>query len=71
MNKTIVVTVERRFKHKLYGKYITRSKKYKVHDEKNECNVGDVVRIIECRPISKDKNFRYIDTIRKAVLLQQ
>ncbi len=68
MNKTIVVTVERKLKHPLYGKYITRSKKYKAHDENNQCSVGDIVKVIECRPISKEKKWKYIETIRKAVI---
>ncbi|MFW5799559.1 MAG: 30S ribosomal protein S17 [Spirochaetota bacterium] len=68
MNKTAVVTVEKRLKHKLYGKYIIKNKNYKIHDEKNECKVGDIVKIIECRPYSKDKRWRYIETIRKAVI---
>lgn len=68
MNKTIVVTVERKLKHALYGKYITRSKRYKAHDENNECKVGDIVKVMECRPISKEKKWKYIETIRKAVI---
>jgi small subunit ribosomal protein S17 len=68
MDKSIVVTVERRFKHKLYKKYITRSKKFVAHDEKNECNIGDTVKIMECRPLSKRKRWRFIETIKKAVV---
>ncbi len=67
MNKTIVVTVERKLKHPLYGKYIIRSKKYKVHDEENTCSVGDYVKIMECRPISKDKCWTYVSTVRKVI----
>ena len=55
MDKTIVVRVERRVKHPLYGKIINRSRKYKAHDETNQYNEGDTVEIAECRPISKDK----------------
>ena len=55
MDKTVVVRVDRLVKHALYSKYIKRSVKYKVHDEKNSCKMGDRVQIIECRPMSKDK----------------
>lgn len=58
MNKTVTVLVERRLKHPLYGKYITRSKKYHAHDEKNELVIGDLVMIEECKPISKTKTWR-------------
>lgn len=68
MDKTIVVTVERKLKHKLYKKYITKSKKYKAHDEKNECNIGDIVKIIESRPLSKHKRWRFIQTVKKTVV---
>jgi small subunit ribosomal protein S17 len=57
MDKTVVVKVDRLVKHSLYNKYIKRSVKYKVHDEKNSCNMGDRVQIIECRPMSKDKRW--------------
>lgn len=57
MDKTVVVKVDRLVKHPLYNKYIKRSVKYKVHDEKNSCNMGDRVQIIECRPMSKDKRW--------------
>jgi len=57
MNKTVTVLVERRLKHPLYGKYITRSKKYHAHDEKNELTIGDIVMIEECKPISKTKTW--------------
>jgi small subunit ribosomal protein S17 len=56
-DKTVVVRVERRIMHPVYKKYITRSKRYHAHDEENRCKVGDVVRIIECRPISKLKRW--------------
>ncbi len=58
MNKTRVVMVERRLAHAKYGKYMTRRTKYKVHDEKNECRVGDRVEIIESRPLSREKRWR-------------
>jgi small subunit ribosomal protein S17 len=57
MDKTVVVKVDRLVKHQLYNKYIKRSVKYKVHDEKNMCKTGDHVQIIECRPLSKDKRW--------------
>ncbi len=63
MNKTIAVLVNRYVKHPKYKKYIKRSKKYKVHDEKNEYKKGDKVIIQECRPISKDKHFKVIEKI--------
>lgn len=57
MQQTAVVQVERRIQHPIYGKYMRRSKKYHVHDENNELNVGDIVQIRECRPISKTKSW--------------
>lgn len=60
MNKTVTVLVERRLKHPLYGKYITRSRKYHAHDDKNQFSIGDFVKIIECRPISKTKSWKVI-----------
>lgn len=57
MEKTVVVRVDRLVKHPVYNKYIKRSVKYKVHDEKNNCKIGDRVQIIECRPLSKDKRW--------------
>ena len=59
-DKTIVVKVERRVAHPLYKKFIRRSKKYTAHDEANECQIGDLVEIAECRPLSKHKRFRLI-----------
>jgi|TARA_B100000315_G_scaffold259860_1_gene317699 small subunit ribosomal protein S17 len=61
MDKTIVVNVERKFKHPLYKKYIRRSKKYHAHDEDNACKTGDLVTIRECRPLSKLKRWEVID----------
>ncbi len=66
MDKTIVVAVERKVKHPLYKKYILRTKKLKVHDENNECGIGDKVEVVETRPISKDKNWRLLNIIEKA-----
>ena len=60
MNKTVVVNVERRFQHPIYKKYIRRSKNYHAHDEGNQCKVGDVVVIRECRPISKLKRWEVV-----------
>lgn len=66
MNKTIVVSVERRMSHPLYGKVIKRSKKYYVHDEREEAQTGDVVRIQETRPLSKLKSWRLVEVIQKS-----
>ena len=66
MNKSITVTIERRIKHPVYGKYVKRSTKLHVHDENNECNKGDVVRIEECRPMSKTKSWRLVEVVEKA-----
>lgn len=61
MNKSIVVSIERRFKHPLYGKFIKKNKKIHAHDEKNECGIGDKVTIVETRPISKTKSWRLLN----------
>lgn len=66
MNKSITVLVERRVKHPLYGKFITRSSKLHAHDEKNDCNEGDLVTIKECRPISKSKNWMLVSIEERA-----
>jgi len=66
MNKSITVTIERRIKHPVYGKYVKRSTKLHVHDENNECGKGDVVRIEECRPMSKTKSWRLVEVVEKA-----
>jgi small subunit ribosomal protein S17 len=66
MTKTVVVQVERRMKHGQYGKFLTEKKKYKAHDEKQECNPGDKVRIAETRPMSKEKRWRVAEIIEKA-----
>ncbi|MBU2646873.1 30S ribosomal protein S17 [bacterium] len=67
MEKTAVALVERTVQHALYKRTIKRSKKYKIHDEENACQIGDHVRLIECKPISKDKCWRLLDIVRKAV----
>lgn len=66
MEKTINVKVERRLRHPLYGKSVKMSKKFMAHDEKGECNIGDVVRIMETRPLSKTKRWRLIEVIERA-----
>jgi len=66
MDKTIAVTVERRLKHPIYGKYVKRSKKFIAHDETNDCNIGDTVRIMETRPLSKRKRWRLVEVIERA-----
>ena len=66
MDKTVVVTIKDRVKHPLYNKIVDKSVKYKAHDEKNEFGVGDKVQIMECRPMSKDKNWRVVEIIEKA-----
>ena len=66
MDKTIVVAIENRFKHPLYKKYITKTKKVMAHDENNECNIGDKVMIAETRPIAKNKCWRLLKVISKA-----
>ena len=65
MEKTIVVSIERLVKHATYGKYVRRRNKFKVHDEKNEAKVGDVVRFMETRPLSKDKRWRLLDFVQR------
>jgi small subunit ribosomal protein S17 len=66
MDKTIVVSIENKIPHPLYKKIVVKSKKFKAHDEKNECNIGDVVEIVETRPLSKDKHFRLLRIVEKA-----
>ena len=66
MQKTMVVSVSTRKLHPLYKKYVTRSKKYKAHDENNDAHIGDTVRIVECRPLSKDKRWRLVEIIERA-----
>lgn len=66
MDKTVVVAVETLKRHPLYGKSMRTTKKFKVHDENNECRVGDLVRIMETRPLSKEKRWRLVEIIEKA-----
>jgi small subunit ribosomal protein S17 len=65
MDKTITVAVEDFVRHSLYGKAVKRTKKFKAHDEENECNIGDKVRIMETRPLSKDKRWRLVSVVEK------
>ena len=66
MDKTIVVAIEDSVQHKLYKKIVKRTYKMKAHDENNECGVGDTVKVMECRPLSKDKRWRLVEIIKKA-----
>jgi small subunit ribosomal protein S17 len=66
MAKTVVVQVERRMKHGRYGKYMTEKKKYKAHDEEQVCKIGDIVRITETRPLSRDKRWRVAEIVARA-----
>ena len=66
MDKSIVVKIERREKHPIYGKFIKKTDRFIAHDEKNECNIGDTVRIMETRPMSKNKCWRLVEIIERA-----
>ncbi len=66
MEKSIVIAVERKEKHPKYGKFVKKTNKFVAHDEKNECGIGDTVRIMETRPLSKNKNWRLVEIIEKA-----
>lgn len=66
MDKSIVVMVERKVKHPKYGKIVKMSSRFMAHDEKNECNIGDMVRIAETRPLSKSKNWRLVEILERA-----
>ena len=66
MDKTITVLIERRVKHPVYGKYVTRSSKLHAHDENNQCNIGDTVTVAESRPISKSKTWRLLEVVESA-----
>ena len=66
MDKSITVLVERRVKHALYGKFLRRSTKIHAHDESNQCHVGDVVRVEQCRPLSKTKSWRLLEVVGRA-----
>ena len=66
MDKTIVVAIRRRKLHRLYKKFVSMTKKVKAHDQGNECKIGDTVRVIECRPLSKDKRWRLLEIVERA-----
>jgi small subunit ribosomal protein S17 len=66
MNKSIVVAEKRKMKHPIYGKFVNKTSRFMAHDEKNECNVGDLVRIMETRPLSKNKCWRLVEIIQRA-----
>lgn len=66
MQKTITVAVNRRVKHPIYGKFIRKTTKFAAHDENNECNIGDTVRIMETRPLSKNKRWRLVEILERA-----
>jgi small subunit ribosomal protein S17 len=66
MEKSITIVVERKVKHPLYGKFVKKSTKFMAHDEKNECSIGDTVRIMETRPLSKNKCWRLVEVLEKA-----
>jgi small subunit ribosomal protein S17 len=66
MNKTITVVIERKKKHPIYGKFVKQTKKFHAHDEKNEAGIGDTVRIMETRPMSKSKRWRLVEIMEKA-----
>ncbi|HET9278242.1 MAG TPA: 30S ribosomal protein S17 [Flavitalea sp.] len=66
MTKTITVAVERKVKHPIYGKFVKKTTRFHAHDEKNECTVGDVVKIMETRPLSKTKRWRLVEVVEKA-----
>ncbi len=66
MDKTIVVVSEKRVPHRVYGKIVRKSARFKAHDERNEAKIGDVVRIVECRPLSREKRWRLLEIVEKA-----
>lgn len=66
MDKTITISVERKLRHPIYGKFVKKTKKFMAHDEKNDCNVGDTVRIMETRPLSKNKRWRLVEILERA-----
>ena len=66
MDKTIVIAAKFKEKHPIYGKFVQKTKKYHAHDENNECHVGDIVRVMETRPLSKDKRWRVVEIVEKA-----
>ncbi len=66
MQKTVVVQIERLVKHPVYKRYVRRRKRFKVHDEENQCRIGDVIRFMETRPMSKDKRWRFVEFVERA-----
>ena len=66
MDKSVVVAVERKVKHPKYGKFVKKTTKFVAHDEKNDCNIGDTVRIMDTRPLSKTKNWRLVEIVERA-----
>jgi small subunit ribosomal protein S17 len=66
MDKTVVVAVERKVQHPIYGKFLKKTTRFHAHDEKNECSIGDTVRIMESRPLSKTKRWRLVEIVEKA-----
>ena len=66
MEKTVVVVIERLVKHPVYKRYVRRQSRFKVHDEKNECKEGDIIRFMETRPLSKDKRWRFVEFVERA-----
>ncbi|MBN2519944.1 MAG: 30S ribosomal protein S17 [Bacteroidales bacterium] len=65
MNKSIIVEVKRKVKHPIYGKFVNKTSKFMAHDDENSCNIGDTVRIMETRPLSKNKNWRLVEIIER------
>ncbi|MEJ6710599.1 MAG: 30S ribosomal protein S17 [Flavobacteriales bacterium] len=66
MEKSVTVTIERKERHAMYGKFVKKSSTFVAHDEKNDCNIGDTVRIMETRPMSKSKNWRVVEILERA-----
>ena len=66
MDKSVVVSIERKVKHPIYGKFVKKTTKFMAHDEKNECGIGDTVLIMETRPLSKNKNWRLVQILERA-----
>jgi len=66
MEKSIVIAVKRKVKHPIYGKFVNKTSKFMAHDESNTCNIGDTVRIMETRPLSKNKNWRLVEIVERA-----
>ena len=67
MDKSVVISVERKVKHEIYGKFVKKTTKFHAHDEKGECTIGDVVKIMETRPLSKTKRWRLVEIVEKAI----